>query len=106
MKVVKMESRQVQRLITLNKSIKKLPISRYYEGLDEAKQFLADNKIKTTINPINALQKLASKRKIDCIKSLLEKQEDKWDLYKLSLVTDKDIIHYLGIDKIKNKKSK
>ena len=96
----KLSDKQVQRLIALYESIKKLPKSRKNEGIKAAKQFFKDNKMTTTIDPVVALGKLYSKKKIENIQGLLN-GEDKWDLYKFSYVHDKDIIKYLGIDKLK-----
>ena len=98
----KLDEKQVQRIFALYDSIKKLPNSRYEEGLNCAKQFFRDNNISTRINEIEALGKLKSRYKQDCIKSLLTDNKDIYNLYKFSYVKDKDIIHYLGIDKIKN----
>lgn len=96
-----LSEKQVQRAFALYDSIKKLPLSRLEEGKKCAEQFLEDNKMKTTINPITALGKIKSKYKQECLKSLVENKEDMYNLYKHSYIRDCDIIHYLGIDKIK-----
>jgi len=96
-----LDEKQVQRIFALYNSIKKLPQSRYEEGLQCAKQFFKDNEMSTRINEIEALGKLKSKYKQQCIKSLLTDNKDSYNLYKFSYVKDSDIIHFLGIDKLK-----
>ncbi len=97
-----LDEKQVQRIFALYDSIKKLPESRYNEGLIKAKAFFKDNKMSTRINEIEALGKLKSKYKQKCIQSLLMEGKDIYNLYKFSYVKDSDVIKYLGIDKIKN----
>ena len=62
-----LNEKQIQRIFTLYDSIKKLPQSRYNEGLQKAKEFFNDNKMVTSINEIEALGKLKSKYKQQCI---------------------------------------
>ena len=98
-----LSNKQVQRLIALYESIKKLPKNRAKEGVKAAEKFFKDNNMKTTINPVVALGKLYSKKRIECLSGLL-KGEDKYELYKNSYIHDRDVIKYLGIDKLKKVK--
>lgn len=96
-----MNVNQVHRLFALYESIKKLPNSRYNEGLEKAKEWLEDNGYSLGKDPITSLGKIKSRYKMDALKQIVENKEDYYDLYKSSWIKDKDIIHYLGIDKIK-----
>ena len=96
-----MDIKQAQRLFALYESIKKLPKSRYEEGKQAAIKFLEDNNFSLGKDPIESLGKIKSRYKIDALKQIVENKEDYYELYKSSWIKDKDIIHYLGIDKIK-----
>ena len=96
-----MDTKQVHRLFALYESIKKLPNSRHEEGLEKAKEWLVDNNCSLGKDPIVSLGKIKSRYKIDALKQIVENKEDYYELYKSSWIKDKDIIHYLGIDKIK-----
>lgn len=96
-----MKVKQVHRLFALSNSIKKLPKSRYNEARKLAMQFLQDNDLSCNIDPIKYLHKTCSRYKIKALKTLVDKRQDYYDLYKNLWVKDKDIIKYMKLDKIK-----
>ncbi len=96
-----MEVKQVHRLFALSSSIKKLPKSRYDEAKDPAIQFLKENNLSYNTDPIEYLHKTCSRYKIKALKTLVDKRQDYYDLYKNLWVKDKDIIKYMKLDKIK-----
>lgn len=96
-----MNDKQAQRLFALYESIKKLPKSRYEEGKQAAIKFLEDNNFSLGKDPIESLGKIKSRYKVAALKSITENKKDYFGLYKSGWIKDKDIIKYLGLDKLK-----